>query len=127
MYETVPADLLTGSLADVGFGVPLAVALPPPQDRALSDVWSALGGELKPSLDVSLIAPLLPERFGEVGPPVTRQPLISLTDTGSGGRESYGGRPVDRPIGVVAEPAAEAAPDDAAPPRRRPSRARKRA
>ena len=69
-HDIVPPDLLDGSLADLGISIPMAVALPPPQDRALSDVWSALGGELKPSLDVSLIAPLLPERFAEVGPPV---------------------------------------------------------
>ena len=50
-------DLLSGSLADLGISIPLAVALPPPQDRALSDVWSALGGELKPSLDLSLDRP----------------------------------------------------------------------
>src|SRR6185295_18940252 len=55
--ETVPPDLLTGSLADLSFSLTMAVALPPPQDRALSDVWSAIGGELKPSLDVSIIAP----------------------------------------------------------------------
>ena len=33
------------------------MALPPPEDRALSDVWSALGGELKPSLDLVVISP----------------------------------------------------------------------
>ena len=53
----MPPELLGGSLGELGISIPLAVALPPPQDRALSDVWSALGGELKPSLDVSLIAP----------------------------------------------------------------------
>ena len=35
----------------------MTVALPPPEDRALSDVWSALGGELKPSLDLVVISP----------------------------------------------------------------------
>ena len=79
-HETVPADLLNGSLADLGITVPMAVALPPPQDRALSDVWSALGGELKPSLDVSIIAPLLPERFAEVGPPVQVEPVLKVVD-----------------------------------------------
>ena len=67
--------------------IPLAVALPPPQDRALSDVWSALGGELKPSLDVSLIAPLLPERFGEVGPPVHATSRCSRWSTVAGADE----------------------------------------
>ena len=50
--------------------VPLAVGLPPPQDRSLSDVWSALGGELQPSLDLPVIAPLLPGRASAAGSPV---------------------------------------------------------
>jgi Pvc16 N-terminal domain len=122
MYEAVPPELLGGSLGDLGFSVPLAVALPPPQDRALSDVWSALGGELKPSLDVSLVAPLLPERFGEAGPPVSRRPLISMSDTVSGAKEEHGGAPMTTgPLVERAAAAAEATPDA------RPSRARKRA
>ena len=124
-YEALPADLLGGTLSDLGFSIPLAVALPPPQDSALSDVWSALGGELKPSLDVSLVAPLLPERYGEVGPPVSHRPLIRLNDTVSGVRDEHGGEAV--PLRAV-----EAAdgPSEEPPPAERPakpSRARKRA
>ena len=36
----------------------MTVALPPPEDRSFADVWSALGGELKPSLDVVVSAPV---------------------------------------------------------------------
>jgi hypothetical protein len=57
-HEAVPAGLLTGSLAALGLPVPMTVALPPPEDRAFADVWTALGGELKPSLDVVVSAPL---------------------------------------------------------------------
>ena len=125
-YEALPAELLGGTLSELGFSIPLAVALPPPQDRALSDVWSALGGELKPSLDISLVAPLLPERFGEVGPPVSRRPLIRLTDTVSGVRDEHGGQAV--PLRVAddpGDPGAPGPPADAPP--AKPSRARKRA
>ncbi len=93
-HETVPMDLLQGSLADLGISIPLAVALPPPQDRALSDVWSALGGELKPSLDVSVIAPLLPERFHDAGPPVTLEPMLNVVDRRTMAREASGARPM---------------------------------
>ena len=79
-HDMVPMDLLDGSLAELGIPLPLAVALPPPQDRALSDVWSALGGELKPSLDVTIVAPLLPERYAEVGPPVLLEPMLKVVD-----------------------------------------------
>jgi hypothetical protein len=93
-HEVLPPELLGGSLSDLGIGIPVAVALPPPQDRSLSDVWSALGGELKPSLDLSLIAPLLPERFTEAGPPVKEEPTVTMIDRRNGTAETHGGRPV---------------------------------
>ena len=56
-YEALPDELVVGQLAETGLAVPLTVGLPPPEDRAFADVWSALGGELKPSLDIVVIAP----------------------------------------------------------------------
>ena len=55
-YDCLPGDVLAGSLAGAE-AVQVTIAIPPPQDRAISDVWSALGGELKPSLDLVVIAP----------------------------------------------------------------------
>jgi hypothetical protein len=57
-HEAVPPALLSGSLASLGLPVPMTIALPPPEDRAFADVWTALGGELKPSLDVVVSAPI---------------------------------------------------------------------
>nr|BFE49320.1 hypothetical protein GCM10017745_27470 [Saccharothrix mutabilis subsp. capreolus] len=48
----------------------MTVALPPPEDRAFADVWTALGGELKPSLDVVVSAPVDSGRVFPAGPPV---------------------------------------------------------
>jgi hypothetical protein len=70
-HESVPPGLLAGSLVDLGLPVPMTVALPPPEDRAFADVWTALGGELKPSLDVVVSAPVDPGTAFEAGPPVT--------------------------------------------------------
>lgn len=70
-YEAVPPALLTGSLAELGLPVPITVALPPPEDRAFADVWTALGGELKPSLDVVVSAPVDAGLVYPAGPPVT--------------------------------------------------------
>ena len=69
-YESVPAVLLEGSLAALELPVPLTVALPPPEDRAFADVWTALGGELKPSLDVVVSAPIDAGKRYPAGPPV---------------------------------------------------------
>ena len=57
-HETIPQELLTGPLAEIGLPVTMSVALPPPEDRSFADVWSALGGELKPSLDLVVTAPV---------------------------------------------------------------------
>jgi len=56
-HDAIPSDLLSGPLADLGLPLPVTIALPPPEDRSFADVWSALGGELKPSLDVVITAP----------------------------------------------------------------------
>src|SRR5256885_663360 len=57
-YPALPLNALSGTLALGGWPVFTTIALPPPADRSLSDVWSALGGELKPSLDLVVVAPL---------------------------------------------------------------------
>jgi len=69
-HESLPSEALTGSLAELGLALPVTCGLPPPQDRSLSDVWSALGGELKPSLDVIVTAPFDLGRLWPAGPPV---------------------------------------------------------
>lgn len=70
LHESLPAEVLTGSLADLGLPVPVSVALPPPEDRSFADVWTALGGELKPSLDVVVSAPTQTGRAFDAARPV---------------------------------------------------------
>jgi hypothetical protein len=78
--EVLPPDDLPASVAAITQAVQLSVAVPPPESRSLADIWSALGGELKPSLDVVIITPfpVLPEF--PVAPPVTEQPVVDLRD-----------------------------------------------
>lgn len=78
--ETLPAELLGGQLAETALPVTVSVALPPPQDRSFADVWTALGGELKPSLDLVVTAPA---DAGRVMPaaPLVREPLaVDMVD-----------------------------------------------
>lgn len=77
-HEALPADLMTGALADMELPLGVTVALPPPEDRAFADVWSALGGELKPSLDVVVSVPVLPDQSWVAGPPVTDPIMINM-------------------------------------------------
>jgi hypothetical protein len=69
-YEALPPDVLGGTLAELGLPVAVTAALPPPEDRSFADVWTALGGELKPSLDVVVTAPLDTGQSLPAGPPV---------------------------------------------------------
>jgi hypothetical protein len=57
-HEKLPDDTLTGRLAEINLPLAVTVALPPPEDRSWSDVWTALGGDLKPSLDVQISTPV---------------------------------------------------------------------
>jgi hypothetical protein len=77
-HESVPDELIGGSLAALGLPVPMTVALPPPEDRAFADVWSALGGELKPSLDVVVSAPVDTGSVFPAGPPADAGVVLDL-------------------------------------------------
>jgi len=77
-YDAIPADLLTGPLAELGAPVPITIALPPPEDRSFADVWSALGGELKPSLDLVVCAPTDTGRRYEAATLVSAPPRVSM-------------------------------------------------
>jgi hypothetical protein len=79
-YEAIPVDVLTGALADQDKPAYVRIALPPAPDRNISDVWSALGGELKPSLDLVITAPFVTGREAHVGAPVVEGPLVRLRD-----------------------------------------------
>lgn len=112
LHDAIPHDLLTGATAALGLQVPVTVALPPPEDRAFADVWSALGGELKPSLDLVVSAPTSTGRRFEAAPLVAESPHMSL--------EGVSGWPPREDARRPSE-----APPNSGPPKRSP-RARKR-
>lgn len=80
----LPARLLTGGLARLGLTVGLDLAGRGEGMPSVSDVWSALGGELKPSIDLRVLAPLPGER-APAGPPVTEGLEVRATDTTAAG------------------------------------------
>ena len=73
-YDRLPEDVLTETLVGQPYAIRTTVALPPPQDRALADLWSALGGELKASLDLVVTVPFDAGRVLAAGPPVLVPP-----------------------------------------------------
>lgn len=86
-FDAIPDSFVVDTLAETGLPCSLTVAQPPPEDRAFADVWSSLGGELKPSLDVVISAPLTRGLSYEAGPPVTAGVAADVEALGFGSSE----------------------------------------
>ncbi|MFB7508461.1 Pvc16 family protein, partial [Streptomyces broussonetiae] len=117
--DALPERYLTGSLHELGLTVSLDAAGATLDAPAASDVWSALGGELKASLGVRVCAPLAGASRA-AAPPVTEGLLVRSAhqqedgDPAPGRRLRYEG---------VSDPGPEGF---AAPRERRPAPARRR-
>ncbi len=92
-WSSLPPYSLSGSLADQELPIPVTIGLPPANDRAISDIWSALGGELKPSLDLVVTAPIEPGQLAVAGPPVQEPLHFTVTRTTDGVTERGFPRP----------------------------------
>ena len=76
--DVLPPDMLVGSLADSGRPVITQTAISAESADQFSEVWGALGGELRPSIHLAVIAPFDVSRSMPVGPPVTETPRITV-------------------------------------------------
>lgn len=103
--DEFPAQHLQGRVAGVG-PIKVTIALPLPPGRSLSDTWSALGGGLRPTLDLVVTVPLGARTDPHVGPPVLEGPTIAVIGPD--------GTPV-APMGRFARPASDE-PDAVRPP-----------
>ncbi|WP_052668060.1 DUF4255 domain-containing protein [Nitriliruptor alkaliphilus] len=90
-HEELPEDVLEGSLATAGQPIFLTIGLPPPPERSIGEIWSAMGGELKPSLELVISAPFVLAETRHAGPPVEEQPRFTFD--GAGTSETRSGRP----------------------------------
>ncbi|MGI5144570.1 MULTISPECIES: DUF4255 domain-containing protein [unclassified Streptomyces] len=104
--ELLPADELPGSLGALGLAVPLTVAGIQTESRSLAEIWSALGGELKPSLDLVVTAPFPAFPEYEAGPPVTEGAAVRVR--GLDGSPPKSAERAHRPRQVAAARAARA-------------------
>jgi hypothetical protein len=60
-HDFVPESSLTPVLREVGAPLQISIAYPPPEDRQVSDVWSSLGGDLKPAVDLVITMAMDPD------------------------------------------------------------------
>jgi len=65
-YDVIPEAHLTPALAGLGIPLGVQIAYPPPENRQVSDVWSSLGGDLKPSVDLVITMAVRPDRLFEI-------------------------------------------------------------
>ena len=107
-HERIAPAECAGGLAGQPLPLLVTTALPLGADRSIADVWSALGGELKPSIDLIVTAPFVVEAAQVAGPPVLEEPRLAIVTPG-GGEDAGGGRRSRRP---VAAPAADLQPDE---------------
>jgi len=110
LHDHIPTELLASPLDQLTQSVPVTIAQPPPQDRALSDVWSALGGELKPSLDLVVVAPWVPAVDDDIAPPVTEEPKVTFSRFGGIGEETVMRRSKPKPAEAAGPSAPEPGP-----------------
>src|SRR3954452_15146984 len=80
--DVFPPEVVSGSVTALGYPLGVTIAKPPPQDRSISDVWSALGGELKPSLDLVVTVAIDAVGLSEVAALVLEEPRISFRARG---------------------------------------------
>jgi Pvc16 N-terminal domain len=88
-HKVIPSEMLSGSLVSVGIPVLIEVAKPPPENRQISEVWTALGGELKASLDLMVTAPMTFEPVPVTAPPASDG--LGVRTFGEEGQESEAG------------------------------------
>lgn len=94
-----PEDL-DDPLNEADLPVYIEVGQPASQERSLADVWSALGGELKPSLDLVVIAPIVIDSSAYFGPPIQEGPSIGISSTNGASERRSGGRRDEGPLEI---------------------------
>ncbi|HEY7827799.1 MAG TPA: DUF4255 domain-containing protein [Candidatus Limnocylindrales bacterium] len=94
-HERLAPAECSGALAQQPLPLLVTTALPLGSDRSIADLWSALGGELKPSLDLIVSAPFVVDVAQPAGPPVLEEPRLAIV-TPLGNEEAGGSRRPER-------------------------------
>ncbi|WP_326807647.1 DUF4255 domain-containing protein [Streptomyces sp. NBC_01186] len=75
-HELLSPEMLPEPLAALDLTVPLTVVGIQTESRSLAEIWSALGGMLKPSLDLVITVPFPAHPDYDAGPPVTEGAVV---------------------------------------------------
>ncbi len=80
-HEVLPPEHLSEEMAEQDIPVRITAGRPRPETRKATEVWNALGGSLKPSVDLVITAPFISRRLAAAGPPVLETPRFSFAAT----------------------------------------------
>ncbi|MEX2981242.1 DUF4255 domain-containing protein [Streptomyces sp. C36] len=83
-HELLSAQDLPEPLGRLGLAVPVTVGGSRSEARSLAEIWSALGGELKPSLDVAMTVPFPAFPDYDAAPPVTEGAAVRVRGVDGG-------------------------------------------
>jgi len=112
VHDIIPEQHMTQTLIETGFPLGVSIAYPPPENRQVSDVWSSLGGDLKPSVDLVITMALQPDSLLEVAKavmaPLRLRSAAHTTFEADDGVRHLPDRPIDG--AEPAEPEAAAIP-----------------
>lgn len=93
--ERLPRDLFDPEVTPA-LPLPVTIGVPPRDERSIADIWTALGGELKPSLDLVVTVPLTTVASSPAGPPVLEQPRFDVVRPEEGAGEERVPSPTGR-------------------------------
>jgi hypothetical protein len=79
-HEELPREVLEGAAAEQRLPILVTIGIPPPPERSIGEIWSAMGGELKPSLELVLSVPFILAEQRHAGPPVQEEPRFEFED-----------------------------------------------
>jgi hypothetical protein len=85
-HEVMPAEHLGDEVAAQPLPVRLVAGRPRPEGRRATDVWNALGGSLKPTVDLVVTTCFSTRRASPAGPPVLETPRFEFA--GAAGRDA---------------------------------------
>lgn len=80
--DVLPGEVLQGYLADYAGHVHAQLAVPSEKEHSPTDIWLALGADLRPSLELQVSAPFDLGRVRAAGPPVTAGLRVRLAADG---------------------------------------------
>ena len=91
-HEELPRRHLPDELAEHPLPVRMTAGRPRPDNRKATDMWGAIGGTLKPTVDLVVTTPFVSRRVQVAGPPVLEEPRFAFAGPDGQDEQTRSGR-----------------------------------